>query len=69
MLSHSGVDKQRATEIARTYLEQQHSVHNVEVISLEKGIWVVKAETHSASGESVKKVGIDTKSGRIISLE
>jgi len=58
-----------AKEIARRYLEQQHSVHNVQVVSRENGIWLVKAKTHSASGESVKKVGIDTKSGRIISLE
>ena len=64
-----GIDNKKVEEIARNFLQQQHGVYNIKVTGLENGIWVVEAETSSSSGERVRKLRIDGKTGKIISLE
>ncbi|TLY07960.1 MAG: hypothetical protein E6K83_04345 [Thaumarchaeota archaeon] len=64
-----GIDNKKVEEITRNFLQQQHGVYNIKVAGLENGIWVVEAETSSSSGERVRKLRIDGKTGKIISLE
>ena len=64
-----GIDNKKVEEITRNFLQQQHAVYNIKVTGLENGIWVVEAETSSSSGERVRKLRIDGKTGKIISLE
>ncbi len=63
------IDNKKVEEITRNFLQQQHGVYNIKVTGLENGIWVVEAETSSSSGERVRKLRIDGKTGKIISLE
>ena len=64
-----GIDNKKVEEITRNFLQQQHGVYNIKVTGLENGIWVVEADTSSSSGERVRKLRIDGKTGKIISLE
>ena len=63
------IDNKKVEEITRNFLQQQHGVYNIKVMGLENGIWVVEADTSSSSGERVRKLRIDGKTGKIISLE
>jgi len=63
------IDNKKVEEITRNFLQQQHGVYNIKVTGLENGIWVVEADTSSSSGERVRKLRIDGKTGKIISLE
>jgi len=63
------IDNKKVEDITRNFLQQQHGVYNIKVTGLENGIWVVEAETSSSSGERVRKLRIDGKTGKIISLE
>ena len=63
------IDNKKVEAITRNFLQQQHAVYNIKVTGLENGIWVVEAETSSSSGERVRKLRIDGKTGKIISLE
>ena len=62
-------NKKTVEQITRNFLQQQHAVYNIKVTGLENGIWVVEAETSSSSGERVRKLRIDGKTGKIISME
>ncbi|TLX82727.1 MAG: hypothetical protein E6K98_05585 [Thaumarchaeota archaeon] len=62
------IDSYTAEEIARTFLAQYHSVFGTKT-RFEDGIWLVEAKTLSSSGASVKKVRIESKTGRIIKVE
>jgi len=64
-----GNDGNKVEEIARSFLQQHHEVRNVRVTGFENGIWSVDAEVHSSSGHSVKKLSIDDKTGKIISVD
>ena len=64
-----GVDSKKVEQITRNFLQQHHDVHNIKIGGFENGIWFVEAEVHSSSGERVRKLGIDDKTGKIISLE
>ena len=64
-----GVDNKKVEEITRNFLQQHHDVHNIKIAGFENGIWFVKAAVHSSSGERVRKLGIDGKTGNIISVE
>jgi len=66
-LHFDDIDAKRAEEIARNFLQQHHSVFIIKSI-FENGIWVVEAKT-SAFSESVKKLRIDAKTGKIIAIE
>ena len=63
----SDTDRKGAEEIARNFLQQHYSVHGIKTI-LENGVWLVEAET-SGHDESLKKLRIDSKTGKIISVE
>ena len=69
MTASMTINDSSAKEIAMKFLQQQHGVYNIKVTGLENGIWVVEAETSSSSGERVRKLRIDGKTGKIISLE
>jgi|GEM_PF-1763591 len=61
------MDAKRAEEIARNFLQQHHSVLDIKS-TFEYGVWLVEAHT-SAFGESVKRLRIDSNTGKIISVE
>jgi len=63
------MDKLRAEQIARSFFEQQHDVHNTKAVRFENGIWVVEGEVSSGYGENIKKLRIDAKTGKIIDVE
>jgi hypothetical protein len=66
-LNLDDIDAKRAEEIARNFLQQHHSVFIIKS-TFENGIWLVEAKT-SAFGESIKKLRIDAKTGRIVDVE
>ena len=59
----------RAEQIARSFFEQQHDVHRTKAVSFENGTWLVEGEVSSGYGENIKRLRIDSKTGKIISLE
>ncbi len=63
------MDKLKAEQIARSFFEQQHDVHDTRAVSFENGIWLVEGEVSSGFGESIKKLRIDAKTGKIIDVE
>ena len=64
-----GFGRKKVKEITLNYLQQTHEVHNIIVKGFENGIWFVEGKAHSSSGEHVKKLRIDGKTGNIISVE
>jgi hypothetical protein len=62
------VDAKRAEQIARNFLEQHYSIFDTKA-SIENETWLVEATTFMFDKESVKKLRIDPKTGRIISCE
>ena len=63
-LHFDDLDTKSAEDIARNFLRQHHSIFDIR-ITLENGVWLVEAKT-SAFSESIKKLRIDTKTGKII---
>jgi hypothetical protein len=63
------MNDRQAEEIARNFLSQHHDVHNIKVVGSKNGIWSVEAEVYSSSGECVRKLRIDGKTRKIISVE
>jgi len=61
------MDAKRAEEIARNFLQQHYSVFDIKT-TFENGVWLMEAQT-SAFGEILKKLRIDSKTGKIISVE
>ena len=59
------IDSGNAKEIATRFLEQHHSILEIEHAVLKDDIWTVIALLSSA-GDSIRKVRIDAKTGRII---
>jgi len=63
------IDRMKVGEITIKFLQQQHNVHNIKVVGFENEIWLVEAGVHSSSGPSVRKIRVDGKTGKIISVE
>jgi hypothetical protein len=63
------MDKQKAEQIARSFFEQQHDVHNTKAVRFENGIWLVEGVVSSGLGENIKKLRIDAKTGMIVNVE
>ena len=59
------IDSDKAKEIARKFLEQHYSIHNVTDAVLEDGVWTITVLI-SSFGDQIRKVRIDAKTGRII---
>jgi hypothetical protein len=64
-----GINSNKVEEIVRSFLQQSHEVRNIRVTGFDNGIWSVEADVHSSSGYRVKKLSIDDKTGKIISVE
>ena len=64
-----GFGRKRVEDITRDFLQQTHEVRDIKVKGFENGIWFVEGKAHSSSGEHVKKLRIDGKTGNIISVE
>ena len=63
----SDTARRRVEEITRNFLQQNYSVYGIKTV-LENGVWLVEAET-SGHDQSFKKLRIDAKTGKIISVE
>ena len=63
------MDKQQAEQIARSFFEQKHDVHNTKAVRFENGIWLVEGAVSSGFGESTKKLRIDAKTGKIVDVK
>ena len=63
------MDKLKAEQIARSFFEQQHDVHKTKAVRFENGIWLVEGAVSSGLGESIKKLRIDAKTGKIVDVE
>jgi hypothetical protein len=64
-----GIDIKKVGEITINFLQQQHNVHNIKVVGVKNEIWFVEARVHSSSGPSVRKIQVDGKTGKIISVD
>ena len=62
-------DAERVEQITRDFLQQQHGVYKINVVDIKNGTWLVEAEVHSSSGYSIRKVRVDHKTGKIVSVE
>jgi uncharacterized membrane protein YkoI len=58
------IDYHRSMEIARKFLEQHHSILNINAV-LENEVWLVTAIV-GLSKNDVKKVRIDANTGKIL---
>ena len=58
------IDHRKSIEIARKFLEQHHSILNINAV-LEGEIWLVTAIV-GLSKNNVKKVRIDANTGKIL---
>jgi len=63
------MEKAKAEQIARSFFEQLHDVHNTKAVRFENGIWLVEGAVSSGLGESIKKLKIDAKTGKIVDVE
>ncbi len=63
------MNKRKAEQVARSFFEQQHDVHNTKAVKFESGIWLVEGKVSSGFGESIKKLRIDAKTGKIVDVE
>jgi len=59
------IDAFKAKEIATRFLEQHHSIIEIEHAALKDNIWTVIALL-SASGDPIRKIRIDANTGKII---
>ena len=57
----------RAEQIAMNFFQQHYSIFDMKT-SFENGTWLVEAKT-SVFSKSIKKLRIDTKTGKIIGVE
>lgn len=67
LISNNGIDSRKASEIVRSFLSQCHAVHDVKEPSLDDHAWTVEAEVATFGANQVKRVKLDTESGKIIS--
>ncbi|HEV2193220.1 MAG TPA: hypothetical protein VGR54_06350 [Nitrosopumilaceae archaeon] len=59
------IDSNSAKEIATRFLEQHHTIIEIEHTVLQDDIWTVIALLSSV-GDNIRKIRIDAKTGRII---
>lgn len=57
-----------AEKAAENFLQQHYSILEIKEVALKNGVWEVTVLT-SAFGERVKKVRIDSKTGRIVNWD
>ena len=63
------IDSDKAREIARYFLAQNHSVLDVRNPTLEDHTWIVDADVTLFSTHHIKRVKIHAETGRILSCE
>ena len=66
---NNGINSTKAREIVKDFLSQAHSVHKVEEPILEDDAWRVDADVTSFGVNHIKKVKVDSETGRIMSYE
>ena len=63
------IDSDKAREIARYFLAQNHSVLDVRNPTLEDHTWIVDADVTVYSTHQIKRVKIHAETGRILGCE
>ena len=63
------IDSNKAREIARYFLAQNHSVLDVRNPTLEDNTWIVEADVMVFSTYHIKRVKVDAQTGRILGCE
>ena len=63
------IDSDKAREIARYFLAQNHSVLDVRNPTLEDHTWIVDADVTLFATHHIKRVKINAETGKILSCE
>ena len=68
-MSNNSIDSSKAKEIVRNFLAQSHAVLDVKDPILEDHTWIVDADVTSFGFNHIKRVKVNTETGKIMGYE
>jgi len=68
-MSNNSIDSSKAKEIVRNFLAQYHAVLDVKDPILEDHTWIVDADVTSFGFNHIKRVKVNTETGKIMGYE